>query len=589
MRSPFTCSFGMAALLCLWFTPPGQARPTGDIQRLYVFGDSYSDTGAGYVDCDGPTAVAYLAKSLGFTLIPSTDRKHRGQSLNFAVSGAGTGSSPGSHIGTALLGLGMQNQVQDFAERVRSGSIRFQPKHTLFFLAGGLNDKSLPSDATVANIKGEIETLYRSGARRFRVALLPTAIPAFAEVGKRLNPRLERIPAEITAEFPDARIALSHWGEFFDEVMRNPASYGIENTESACAGRALFHENATPCANPATYYYYHAGHPSTAVHKAVGAKLYGEFTAAAAPPLTQSASRGIPTRDPSSIVKCNDEYWMFYSGRGVPSYHSHDLETWQPGPAVFSAAPEWIAAAVPENRGMDYWAPDVKRVGDRYLLYYAVSSMGKITSAIGLATNPTLDPRDPAFHWTDQGLVVQSRAEGDFNAIDPAVFQDGDGSLWMVFGSQWSGIKLVQLDPKTGKRLSLHSPRFGLANHAPIEASFLYKKEDYYYLFANWGSCCRGVRSTYNIRMGRSKKITGPYLSEDGTDMLKEGGSLFLESTGPLKGPGHAGILEDDGKDWFTCDFEGDVRLGGKPTLAILPFHWNPDGWPRADLQEGRL
>jgi arabinan endo-1,5-alpha-L-arabinosidase len=155
-----------------------------------------------------------------------------------------------------------------------------------------------------------------------------------------------------------------------------------------------------------------------------------------------------------------------------------------------------------------------------------------------------------------------------------------------VFGSQWSGIKLIQLDPKTGKRLSPDSPLLPLAHNHPIEASFLYKQGEYYYLLVNGGTCCQGPRSTYNIRMGRSKKITGPYLDKDGVDMLKDGGSLFLESTGPLKGPGHAGILVDKGKNWFTCDFEGDLRMGGKATFAILPFRWNPDGWPQADLQE---
>ena len=310
----------------------------------------------------------------------------------------------------------------------------------------------------------------------------------------------------------------------------------------------------------------------------------------AQPPLAQSASRGIRTRDPSSIAKCKGEYWMFYTGRGVPSYHSKDLETWLPGPPVFTTAPPWIAAAVPENRNMNYWAPDVKRVGDRYLLYYSVSTMGKMTSAIGLATNPTLDPNDPAFHWTDQGPVVQSREGGDYNTIDPAVFQDrdqdSDGSLWLVFGSYWSGIKLVALDPRTGKLLSPGSAPYSLAHNRQIEASFLYKEGEFYYLFVNWGSCCKGLESTYNIRMGRSRKITGPYLDKDGVDMLKDGGSLFLESTGPLKGPWHSGILIDNGKRWFTCDFEGDARLEGRATFAILPFHWNPDGWPQADLQD---
>lgn len=319
--------------------------------------------------------------------------------------------------------------------------------------------------------------------------------------------------------------------------------------------------------------------------------LYGftpadEQRAAAVLPLEQSASRGVVARDPSTIVKCKDEYWVFYTGHGVPSYHSKDLVKWEPGPAVFQTSPEWIAAAVPANRNMNYWAPDVMQLGDRYLLYYAVSSFGKITSAIGLATNPTLDPNDPAYHWTDQGMVIQSREGGDFNAIDPAVFRDDDGSLWMVFGSFWSGIKLVSLDPRTGKRNAPEAAPIALAYNRQIEASYLYKHGGYYYLFVNWGACCRGVNSTYNIRIGRSRKISGPYLDEDGVDMVHNGGTLFLSNRGPLVGPGHSGILTAKGRTWFTSDFEGDARMSGKATLAIMPLEWKADGWPEAEVPD---
>ena len=300
-------------------------------------------------------------------------------------------------------------------------------------------------------------------------------------------------------------------------------------------------------------------------------------------PLLETASRGIVTRDPSTVVKCKDEFWVFYTGRGIPSFHSRDLVKWEPGPPVFRAAPAWIAGAVPANRNMNYWAPDLIRLGDRYLLYYAVSSFGKITSAIGLATTPTLDPADPAYAWTDRGIVVQSREGGDYNAIDPSVFFDDDGTLWMAFGSYWSGIKLVQLDPRTGLRLAPDSPVSPLAYNKSIEASCLYKHDGYYYLFVNWGTCCRGVESTYNIRVGRSRRITGPYLDRDGVDMLKAGGTLLLSSRGPLFGPGHAGILVDGGKSWFTSDFEGDARMGGKSTLAIMPLAWK-SGWPEVQV-----
>jgi len=309
-------------------------------------------------------------------------------------------------------------------------------------------------------------------------------------------------------------------------------------------------------------------------------------TAPAVLPLEESASRGIMTRDPSDIVQCKDQFWVFYTGRGVPSYHSKDLVKWERGPAVFTAPPGWVAKAVPENRHMNYWAPDIMKVGSRYFLYYSVSSFGKMTSAIGLATNATLDPQDPAYRWVDEGIVVQTHDGDGFNAIDPGVFRDNDGTLWLTFGSYWSGIKLVQLDSDTGKRLP-DSKLVSLAYNDSIEASYLCKHDDYYYLFVNWGSCCRGPESTYNIRVGRSKSVTGPYLDKAGVNMLHQGGSLFLATTnGPLIGPGHAGSLTEKNRTWFTSDFEADMRMGGKPTLAIMPLRWTTEGWPEAVLKD---
>lgn len=245
------------------------------VKRMYVFGDSYSDIGEGYLDGNGPTAVAYLAQRLGFQLMPA-DSAAGGKSLDFAISGARTGSGAGHRLGKALLGYGMRNQVDDFAARVRSHNITFDPNTTLFFFAGGLNDKNLPTEETIANLEGEIRTIYSLGGLHFMVALLPTAIPDFSAVGERLDPALAKIPGELNAQLADAEVNLSHWGPFYDEVMRHPAKYGITDIEHQCAGRAIFHEDATPCASPATHFYYHHGHPSTAVHKIVGGMLYGE-------------------------------------------------------------------------------------------------------------------------------------------------------------------------------------------------------------------------------------------------------------------------------------------------------------------------
>jgi phospholipase/lecithinase/hemolysin len=250
-------------------------RATEAWQALYVFGDSYSDSGAGYVDGNGPTAVAYLAQALGIPFTHAQDPARGAKSLNFAVSGAQTGSGEGRKIKDALLGRGMQEQVEDFVARVKSGAVRFNPEHTLFFLAGGLNDRRLPTETTVANLHALIRTLHAAGARHFSVAVLPTKIRAFSEVGLRLNPALRKIPGDVA--LPGATVRLSRWGEYFDAVMEAPDAYGLINVTDAGAGRALFNEDTTAKGDPETFYYYHAGHPSTAVHRAVGKMLVKEL------------------------------------------------------------------------------------------------------------------------------------------------------------------------------------------------------------------------------------------------------------------------------------------------------------------------
>jgi len=298
--------------------------------------------------------------------------------------------------------------------------------------------------------------------------------------------------------------------------------------------------------------------------------------------LKRLGSRGALVHDPSTIVKCKDEFWVYCTGRGTPSYHSKDLINWTPGPLVFTTPPSWVASTVPANRGgIDFWAPDIAFVNGRYLLYYSASTFGKNTSGIGLATNVTLDSSDPKYKWEDMGVVVSSRATDDYNTIDPAIFKDGN-KLWLAFGSFWSGIKMIELDPKTGKRIAPDSPMYSLAHYESIEAAFLTRHKGWYYLFVNWGLCCRGVNSTYNIRVGRSRKPTGPYLDKEGKDMLSGGGTPFLASEGVAIGPGHAGIVNHQRKDWVSFHFY-DATRRGMGTLGIRPLKWDRDGWPVAE------
>jgi len=245
---------------------------------LYVFGDSYSDSGSGYVDTNGPTAVVYLAQRLGIPFTYYGDPGSTGKGLNFAVSAAQTGEGAGRRFPTgAFFGFGMKNQIEDFVQFSKDGSIpKIDPENTMFFFAGGLNDGRRPEGFSRTNIEAEIETLYSLGARRFMVANLPTKIPGFAAAGMKINPELEKIPDEERTRHPDIRIINSQWGSFFDEVITNPAKYGLTDTTSACAQRAFRGEQIQVCSSPETHFYYHESHPSTAAHRAVGDMLYQE-------------------------------------------------------------------------------------------------------------------------------------------------------------------------------------------------------------------------------------------------------------------------------------------------------------------------
>jgi arabinan endo-1,5-alpha-L-arabinosidase len=289
--------------------------------------------------------------------------------------------------------------------------------------------------------------------------------------------------------------------------------------------------------------------------------------------------------DPGTIVKCKDRYYLFATGRGISSKWSSNRVYWASGPRVFTNAPAWTTNTVPGFDG-NFWAPDIGYFNGQYRLYYSISTWGSQVSAIALVTNPTLDPSDPAYRWTDQGIVIQSQVGSPYNTIDPCVVTNAAGNPWLVFGSYWNGIYLVQLDPATGLRIAPNSPAYRLAYNSSIEASCIHYRAPYYYLFVNWGSCCVGVNSTYNIRMGRSSSITGPYLDRNGVDLANNGGSLFLEGTGKFVGPGHVGVLSEGGLDWFSYHYYDAGAYApwygafGAANFDLEPLSWSADGWP---------
>ena len=295
--------------------------------------------------------------------------------------------------------------------------------------------------------------------------------------------------------------------------------------------------------------------------------------------LQRLGMRPIHVHDPSPIIRCGGVLWIFSTGPGIISYHSTDMRNWKPGPRVFAQLPAWAHQAVPGNHNF-IWAPDVIFLHGRYLLYYSVSTFGAKRSVIGLATNKTLNPKSPEFHWIDRGLLIGSDRRDNYNAIDPGVICTANGKLWMSFGSFSSGIKLMELNARNGLANAVHRRIYSLAWHRTIEASQIVHYGTWYYLFVNWGYCCRGVHSTYNIRVGRSHSITGPYRDAQGVNMLKGGGTLFLNSIGPFIGPGQAGVFNNHGVLYFTCHFYNGL-LNGYSQLSVMRMVFNSSGWPK--------
>ena len=282
------------------------------------------------------------------------------------------------------------------------------------------------------------------------------------------------------------------------------------------------------------------------------------------------------------MIKQDDIYYLFSTGVGIPIKKSVDLHDWRiaRNGTVFRKMPEEASQHVPE--ATDIWAPDISYYNDRYHVYYSVSTFGSSRSAIGLATNATLHVDDDDYEWVDHGIVIKSDHGSNYNAIDPNLVIDADNEAWLVFGSFWSGIKMIKLDYATGKQSETDDTLYDIASRAihprAIEAPFIIYRNDYYYLFVSFDQCCDGIHSTYNVRVGRSESITGPYIDRDGVEMMKGGGTSITYSTKQIPGPGHNAIFSEDGQDYIVYHAY-DARQGGVPTLHIDKLAWDDEDW----------
>jgi len=307
---------------------------------------------------------------------------------------------------------------------------------------------------------------------------------------------------------------------------------------------------------------------------------------------TITPTRETPVHDPV-MIKEKNKYYLFCTGNGINVFSSTDMKNWRREMPVFSKTPEWVMKALPSYTGRSIWAPDISYHNGKYYLFYSVSVFGKNTSSIGLAINKTLDSASTDFKWEDMGKVIQSVPGRDmWNAIDPNLQLDENNTPWLAFGSFWEGIKLVRLNSDyasvaqpeqwytIAKRPRDFSSADSSAGNDAIEGAFIFRKDKFYYLFVSWDYCCRGEKSDYKVVVGRSEKITGPYLDKNGVAMSQNGGSLIIQGDGKeWYGAGHNSAYTFNGKDYII--YHGyDAKDRGRSKLIIKEMGWDKENWP---------
>ncbi len=281
---------------------------------------------------------------------------------------------------------------------------------------------------------------------------------------------------------------------------------------------------------------------------------------------TATAQIGKPfIHDPSTIMECEGKYYTFGTGGG--GLISEDGWSWHSG-------------AVRPGGGA---APDAIKIGDRYLIVYGATGGGLgggHNGRILTMWNETLDPASPDFKFSEPILVAQSDGVEDNDAIDPGLLLDPTtGRLWCSYGTYFGFIRLIELDPKTGERV-VGNEAIDIA--IDCEATDLEYRDGWYYLLGTHGTCCDGANSTYNIVVGRSRKVTGPYLDNMGRELLRGGGKMVLAARERLIGPGHFGrVVLEEGVEKMSCHYEADLDQSGYSVLGIRPLLWEK-GWPLA-------
>ncbi|RSM43221.1 arabinan endo-1,5-alpha-L-arabinosidase [Amycolatopsis balhimycina DSM 5908] len=301
------------------------------------------------------------------------------------------------------------------------------------------------------------------------------------------------------------------------------------------------------------------------------ALLVTPAAAAAAYPNPARVTGDIGVHDPSVVKRPDGSYLVAYTGDNIALKTSADRVAFRNAGSVFPGGAPWTTAYTGGGRSL--WAPDISYHNGQYFLYYSASTFGSNRSAIFLATSPTGNSGT----WTNRGLVIESRSSDNFNAIDPNLIVDEAGRWWLDFGSFWSGIKLIQLNPATGLRQGSGLTAIAGRGGGAIEAPFIVKRGQYYYQYVSFDLCCRGASSTYRVMVGRSTSVTGPYADRNGIAMTSGGGTEILAGHGSIHGPGHQAVLPGSDGDLLFYHYYAN---NGASLLGINRLTYDAAGWP---------
>lgn len=281
---------------------------------------------------------------------------------------------------------------------------------------------------------------------------------------------------------------------------------------------------------------------------------------------TVMAQIGAPfIHDPATIMECDGKYY-----------------TWGTGGSPLVSSDGWVWSGEGGARIQVGAAPDMIKIGDRYLCAHSSTGGGLgggHAGTIRTMWNKTLDPQSPDYQWTEQIQVAESLVDEDCDAIDAGLIMTSDGRLFVTYGTYFGFIRIVELNPETGDRAE-GAVDVNIA--VDCEATTMIEHDGWFYLLGTHGTCCDGVNSTYNIVCGRSKSPTGPFIDNVGRDMVEGGGKMVLGCRDGYTGAGHFGrYIIAPGVEKMSFHWEADYYQSGRSTLAILPIVWR-NGWPEA-------